>query len=86
MEADSYTLHISTKPPFLEFVSELVNPNVSIIDVIEEDIVNKPVGTGPFVLKSFTPGSKLERCADYWEGASNLDSVILAFNHNYKIS
>ncbi|MGM0920547.1 MAG: nickel ABC transporter substrate-binding protein [Bacillota bacterium] len=84
IEADGYTLHISTKEPFPEFVSELVNPNVSIIDVTEEDIVNKPVGTGPFALKSFTPGSKLEleRYADYWDGASNLDSVTFAFNED----
>ena len=84
IEADGYTLHISTKQPFPEFVSELVNPNVSIIDVTEKDIVNKPVGTGPFALKSFTPGSKLEleRYADYWDGASNLNSVTFAFNED----
>jgi len=84
IEADGYTLHISTKEPFPEFVSELVNPNVSIIDVTEEDIVNKPVGTGPFILKSFTPGSKLEleRYDNYWDGASKLDSVTFAFNED----
>lgn len=82
--ADDYTLKITTKVPFPEFVSELVNPNVSIIDVTEEDIVNHPVGTGPFVLKSFSPGSKLEleRYDDYWDGASNLDSVTFAFNED----
>ncbi|MFC7687507.1 nickel ABC transporter substrate-binding protein [Ureibacillus sp. GCM10028918] len=84
IEAEGYTLHISTKEPFPEFISELVNPNVSIIDVTEPDIVNKPVGTGPFVLKSFSPGSKLEldRYDDYWDGASNLDSVTFSFNED----
>ncbi|WP_199614253.1 nickel ABC transporter substrate-binding protein [Paenibacillus alkalitolerans] len=84
IEADKYTLNISTKEPFPEFVSELVNPNVSIIDVTEQDVVNKPIGTGPFALKSFTPGSKLEleRYADYWDGASNLDSVTFSFNED----
>ncbi|MDN4492767.1 nickel ABC transporter substrate-binding protein [Ureibacillus aquaedulcis] len=84
IEADGYTLHISTKEPFPEFISELVNPNVSIIDVTEQDIVNNPVGTGPFVLKSFSPGSKLEldRYDDYWDGASNLDSVTFSFNED----
>lgn len=84
IEADGYLLHISTKEPFPEFISELVNPNVSIIDVTEEDIVHKPVGTGPFVLKSFSPGSKLEleRFDDYWAGASNLDSVTFSFNED----
>jgi peptide/nickel transport system substrate-binding protein len=84
IEADGYTLRISTTQPFPEFVSELVNPNVSIIDVTEKDFVNKPVGTGPFALKTFSPGSKLElgRYADYWDGASNLDSVTFAFNED----
>ncbi|MEM1503749.1 ABC transporter substrate-binding protein [Domibacillus sp. 8LH] len=84
IEADGYTLHITTTQPFPEFISELVNPNVSIIDVTEKDIINKPIGTGPFALKSFSPGSKLEleRYADYWDGASNLDSVTFAFNED----
>nr|WP_106782844.1 nickel ABC transporter substrate-binding protein [Lysinibacillus timonensis] len=84
IEADGYLLHISTKEPFPQFISELVNPNVSIIDVTEEDIINKPVGTGPFVLTSFSPGSKLElkRYDDYWDGASNLDSVTFSFNED----
>ncbi|MFS0882017.1 nickel ABC transporter substrate-binding protein [Metabacillus niabensis] len=84
IEADGYTLHITTKEPFPEFVSELVNPNVSIIDVTEEDIVGKPIGTGPFALKSFTPGSKLElvRYDNYWDGASKLDSVTFSFNED----
>lgn len=84
IEADGYTLHITTKEPFPEFISELVNPNVSIIDVTEEDIVSNPVGTGPFVLTSFTSGSKLEleRYNDYWDGASNLDTVTFSFNED----
>jgi peptide/nickel transport system substrate-binding protein len=84
IEAEGNTLKISTKEVFPEFVSELVNPNVSIIDVTEKDIVNKPIGTGPFALESFTPGSKLEvkRYDEYWDGASNLDSVTFAFNED----
>ncbi|WP_078550800.1 nickel ABC transporter substrate-binding protein [Litchfieldia alkalitelluris] len=84
IEAEGYTLKITTKEVFPEFVSELVNPNVSIIDVSETDFVNKPIGTGPFILESFAPGSKLElkRYDDYWDGASNLDSVTFAFNED----
>jgi len=84
IKADGFTLTIKTTEPFPEFISELVNPNVAIIDVSEEDVVNKPVGTGPFKLASFTPGSKLEleRFDDYWDGASKLDSVTFAFNED----
>ncbi|MFB5675781.1 nickel ABC transporter substrate-binding protein [Paenibacillus terreus] len=82
--ADGHTLKITTAQPFPEFASELVNPNVSIIDVTAPDIVNHPVGTGPFKLKAFTPGSKLEveRYDEYWDGASPLDSVTFAFNED----
>lgn len=83
IEADGLTLQITTEP-FPEFISELVNPNVSIIDVTEEDIVNYPIGTGPFKLTSFSPGSKLEleRFNDYWDGASKLDTVTFSFNED----
>ncbi len=84
IEADGYTLQITTKQPFPEFISELVNPNVSIIDVSEDDVMNHPVGTGPFALTSFEPGSKLEleRYDEYWDGPSNLDSVTFSFNED----
>ncbi|XKG62395.1 ABC transporter substrate-binding protein [Mesobacillus maritimus] len=84
IKAEGYTLEIKTTEPFPEFISELVNPNVSIIDVTEEDILNKPIGTGPFVLETFMPGSRLElkRYDQYWDGASNLDSVTFSFNED----
>lgn len=84
IEADGQTLHMTTTEPFPEFVSELVNPNTSIIDVSENDIVNKPVGTGPFALSSFTPGSRLElkRYDGYWDGVAPLDGVTFSFNED----
>ncbi len=82
--AKGLTLHITTSQQFPEFISELVHPNVSIIDVHAEDIVNHPVGTGPFVLELFAPGSKLElrRFDGYWDGASRLDTVTFSFNED----
>ncbi|PAF17266.1 nickel ABC transporter substrate-binding protein [Terribacillus saccharophilus] len=84
IEADGMTLHISNTQPFPEFVSELVNPNTSIIDVEAGDFVNNPIGTGPFKLDSFTPGSKLElvRNEDYWDETAKLDSVSFSFNED----
>lgn len=84
INAEGYTLEIKTTEPFPEFISELVNPNVSIIDVTEEDILNKPIGTGPFVLDTFMPGSRVElkRYDQYWDGASNLDRVTFSFNED----
>ncbi|MCQ4087986.1 nickel ABC transporter substrate-binding protein [Saccharibacillus sp. JS10] len=84
IEADGNKLTITTTQPFPEFASELVNPNTAIIDVSEPDIVNKPIGTGPFALDTFTPGSKLElsRYDKYWDGASPLDHVTFSFNED----
>ncbi|MDT8863071.1 ABC transporter substrate-binding protein [Alkalihalobacillus sp. MEB130] len=84
IKADGHTLEITTSEPFPEFISELVNPNVSIIDVTEENILNKPIGTGPFELEAFVPGSRLElkRYDDYWDGASTLYKVTFSFNED----
>lgn len=42
-----------------------------------DDIVANPVGTGPFVLKSWDAGEELvaERNPDYWNGTPHLDAV-----------
>lgn len=42
-----------------------------------EDIISNPVGTGPFVLKSWEPGEELvaERNLSYWDGEPHLDAV-----------
>ncbi len=82
--AEGQQLQITTTRPFPEFISELVNPNVSIIDVTEGDFNSKLTGTGPFRLISFAPGSKLEleRYDAYWDGASRLDSVTFSFNED----
>lgn len=82
IEANGNTLTIKTKEPFPEFPSELVHPNTSIIDVTETDFVKKPIGTGPFAVSSFTPGTAvdLERYNGYWNGAAKLDSARFSFN------
>ncbi|WP_046175916.1 nickel ABC transporter substrate-binding protein [Domibacillus indicus] len=84
IKAEGNTLYIKTTSPFAEFPSELVHPNTSIVDVAETDFVNKPVGTGPFKIASFTPGSevRVERYDDYWDGAAKLDSAVLRFNED----
>ncbi|HSI66866.1 MAG TPA: nickel ABC transporter substrate-binding protein, partial [Planococcus sp. (in: firmicutes)] len=84
IEAEGHTLTVETEMPFPEFPSELVHPNTSIIDVTEADIINKPVGTGPFQVASFTPGTAvdLERYEDYWDGAAKLDGARFSFNED----
>lgn len=84
IKADGYILTIKTKVPFPEFPSELVHPNTSIIDTAESDFVNKPIGTGPFAVSSFTPGTAVDlvRYEGYWDGAANLEKARFSFNED----
>lgn len=40
---------------------------------------NKPIGTGPFIMGSFTPGSSSEfrSYRNYWQGTPHLDSLVI---------
>ncbi|WP_353047782.1 ABC transporter substrate-binding protein [Planococcus sp. ISL-109] len=77
-------LNIKTTMPFPEFPSELVHPNTSIIDVTETNFIYKPVGTGPFAVASFTPGTAVDlvRFEDYWDGAAKLEKARFSFNED----
>ncbi|ALS75640.1 ABC transporter substrate-binding protein [Planococcus rifietoensis] len=77
-------LTITTTMPFPEFPSELVHPNTSIIDVSETDFINKPIGTGPFAVASFTPGTAVDlvRFEGYWDGAAKLEKARFSFNED----
>lgn len=61
-----------------------IHSNTSIIDVTETDFVNKPVGTGPFAVSSFTPGTALDliRYDEYWDGAAKLEKARNSFNED----
>lgn len=82
IEANANTLTIKTAVPFPEFPSELVHPNTSIIDVTETDYINKPIGTGPFTVSSFTPGTAVDliRYDGYWNGPAKLETARFSFN------
>lgn len=84
MEADGQTLSVKTIMPFPEFPSELVHPNTSIIDVAETDYINRPIGTGPFAVESFTPGTAVDliRYDGYWDGAAKLEAARFSFNED----
>lgn len=84
IDAEGFELQIKTTMPFPEFPSELVHPNTSIIDVTETDFINKPIGTGPFAVESFTPGTAVDlvRFEDYWDGAAKLEKARFSFNED----
>src|SRR5436190_19312880 len=84
---DDSTLVYSLKDPSVDFPAILTRPTESntvhspaAIQAKGDDYNRNPVGTGPFVLKSFTAGDRLvvERNPDYWDkGKPYLDRVVL---------
>jgi peptide/nickel transport system substrate-binding protein len=62
----------------------LVHPNTSIIDVKESDYINKPIGTGPFAVSKFIPGTAVDliRYESYWDGAAKLERARFSFNED----
>ncbi|NLE23683.1 MAG: ABC transporter substrate-binding protein [Actinobacteria bacterium] len=85
---DDYTIEITLKSPDLSFLNALT---MEFCDVVPKEWVEKwgkqfnrhPLGTGPFVFQSWTPGREivLTRNPDYWEeGKPYLDGV------NYQLS
>lgn len=84
IKADGRLLKVRTIMPFPEFPSELVHPNTSIIDVTETDYINRPIGTGPFAVESFTPGTAVDliRYDGYWDGAAKLEAARFSFNED----
>ncbi|GIF69101.1 peptide ABC transporter substrate-binding protein [Asanoa ishikariensis] len=63
---DDSTVQIVLTAPNSAFKYVLAMPHASII---EKDSASKPIGSGPFVLDHFTPGSEIvvNRNAKYWD-------------------
>lgn len=89
---DDYTVEFVTEYPFSPLPAHIAHNGGGLMsaEVIAEDyeaiengsepgsVINeKPVGTGPFVFESWTPGDEivLNRNDDYWGGAPALDSI-----------
>jgi peptide/nickel transport system substrate-binding protein len=79
VKLDPYTVRIPCSTPFATLNQALAIPGYSDIIPAGYD-VNKPVGTGPFKLKSFSPGTEsvFVRYDGYWQtGAPYLDEVVI---------
>jgi peptide/nickel transport system substrate-binding protein len=81
---DPYTVKVELKYPFAPFLTVLadragmmVSPDAA--KKAGKDFMNKPVGTGPFILKQRVKGSTitLEKNPNYWQkGLPKLDKVV----------
>jgi peptide/nickel transport system substrate-binding protein len=77
-KVDNYTVKIPCTGPFSTFMETLPVYDFSVIPTGFNP--KKPIGTGPFTLKSFTPGqqSVMVRNANYWQNnLPYVDELIL---------
>jgi peptide/nickel transport system substrate-binding protein len=94
---DPLTVRVNLKQPSGAFLSILANEAGSIISptavrTMGADFARKPVGTGPFVITSWTSGKvDAERFKDYWRKAPDgnplpyLDKVTVRVNSNTSV-
>ena len=82
-KVDDFTVRITLKEPFAPFLANMAMHSATIVSptAVEKygrDFSKNPVGTGPFKFVSWAPGVEIvvEKNADYWGGAPNVDKVI----------
>lgn len=79
---DERTLTITTPEVYPTMLNELASPELAIMDLDgSADLDNAPVGTGPFVIKSFQPEGTVEvtRNESYWGGEVKLDGAVFYY-------
>lgn len=68
---DKYTVVVRLKQPDADFIGAIQNRQEYIFPYDLPDRANKAIGTGPFIIQSFTPGAsggmKASRNPDYWQ-------------------
>jgi peptide/nickel transport system substrate-binding protein/oligopeptide transport system substrate-binding protein len=80
---DDYTIEITLKEPFSPFIGLLTMPNAYVVPEEEvrrlgPDFSSHPVGTGPYILKSWLPGREmvLEARGDYFDELSKVKGIV----------
>ena len=76
------TLTITTPSIYPTMLNDLAATELGILDLDgTTDFDNAPIGTGPFVVKSFVPEGDVEvsRNENYWNGEVKLDGVIFYY-------
>ena len=73
---------ISTKEVYPTLVNDLASPEMAVMDLdATKDFDNAPIGTGPFVVKSFKSEGTVEvsRNENYWGGNVKLDGAVFYY-------
>jgi dipeptide transport system substrate-binding protein len=96
-KVDDYTVKISLNSPDAPFVSNLAMDFASILSAeyadkmaaagTMETVDTAPIGTGPFVFKSYKKDAviRYEAHADYWEGAPKIDKLVFAITSDASV-
>ena len=76
---DPLTVQIQLKTPYAPFISTLAGTSFSIVSpVAAQNLVEKPIGTGPFKFVRWDKNDKIVLSANdaYWTGKPALDCII----------
>lgn len=79
---DAHSFTIRTPEVYPTMVNDLAAPEMAMLDLdATSDFDSAPVGTGPFVVKSFVPEGTVEvaRNEAYWNGDVKLDGAIFYY-------
>lgn len=78
---DDHTLTLNLQEPFGLVPEMLAMGSIYMRSVRDGGTLEKPWGTGPFVLDSFTAGqeAKLTRNDDYWGDKANIEKLTIAY-------
>jgi ABC-type transport system substrate-binding protein len=81
---DTHTLRFRLKQPYSAFPSVMAGQYTEAVSIGAikryglEGIFTRPIGTGPFVLKQWDPGSQIvmTRNRSYWGHSPNIDTIV----------
>jgi len=94
---DDYTVKITLNSPDAPFVSNLAMDFASILSAEYTDVMaaagtmetvdTAPIGTGPFVFKSYKKDAviRYEAHDDYWEGRPKIDKLVFAITSDASV-
>ncbi|WP_088105752.1 nickel ABC transporter substrate-binding protein [Halalkalibacter urbisdiaboli] len=87
IEASGQEVTFKTTEPYPAFISELVHTSASVAQVNADDIENKPIGTGPFKVVSYSQDVEIEveRFAEYWDGPATISRAFFTFNSDANV-
>ena len=88
---DTYTVAFYLEEPFYPFLATLTAAGASIVSPTavkkhQARFTQNPVGTGPYMLKTWTKGNRLvlEANPNYWRGKPGIPQFICIFNPKYE--